>query len=151
MKLGQKPGLVILALWLLHGCGFAEAGDARADDFPRIRLEWAEGSAPARLAYTSRERSIGYRHIEREQAPPAIYFRYPEPRKVHFHMLEVAFPVRAWWLDADGCVLAFTDMEPGTQGHVPPEPVIGVLEVPLFRVQDYPVETGDCIEWFRQP
>lgn len=135
----------ILMMTLGSVCTLADADSESADQFPRIRLDWLGGSGPARLAYTARERSIGYRHLSREEAPPAIYFRYPEPRTVHFHMRDVAFPVRAWWLDADGCVLAFTDMEPGTDGHASPEPVIGVLEVPLFRLDDYPLEAGDCI------
>jgi len=146
----RNPGLLVLAAFLLCGCGPADAQGQRADDFARIRVDWPGGSAPARLASTSRERGTGYRHIPRNEAPPAIYFRYPEPREVHFHMRDVAFPVRAWWLDANGCVVTFTDMEPGTEGHVPPEPVTGVLEVPLFRVDDYPVERGDCIAWSRQ-
>ena len=142
--------LLMVILPLSSACTPAAARNEDADDFPRIRVEWPDGSAPARLAYTSRERSIGYRHIEPSEAPPAIYFRYPEPRKVRFHMREVAFAVRAWWLDAEGCVLAFADMKPGTEGHEPPEPVIGVLEVPLFRLDEYSLEKGDCIDWRRE-
>lgn len=137
--------IVMLALLSGPACTSAGAEAERADQFPRIRLDWPGGSGPARLAYTARERSIGYRHLSREEAPPAIYFRYPEPRKVHFHMRDVAFPVRAWWLDADGCVLAFTDMEPGTEGHRPPAPVGAVLEVPRSRLDHYTLEIGDCV------
>lgn len=142
-------GIVMLALLAGPACTSAGAEAERADQFPRIRLDWPGGWGPARLAYSSRERSIGYRHLDRDKAPPAIYFRYPEPRKVHFHMRDVVFPVRAWWLDANGCVLTFTDMEPGTEDYRPPEPVIGVLEVPLFRLDEYPLEAGDCIDWSR--
>ncbi len=138
MTPARLVALVLPAVVLLHGCGSAQGRDDSANDFPRIRVAWSTGSGPARLAYTSRQRSIGYRHLERREAPPAIYFRYPEPRKVHFHMRAVSFPVRAWWLDADGCALSFTDMRPGTDGHTPPEAVTAVLEVPSFRLDDYP-------------
>jgi uncharacterized membrane protein (UPF0127 family) len=142
--------LLVPVAGMLLGPGSVQARADSADDFPRIRVVWPSGSGPARLAYTNRQRSIGYRHLAREQAPPAIYFRYPEPRKVHFHMRDVRFPVRAWWLDTDGCALSFTDMEPGTDGHTPPEAVTAVLEVPLFRLGAYPLRVGDCIDWSRQ-
>ena len=139
----MRRTLVLTATLVLAACSPAGAETAR--DFPRIQLSWDGGSGPARLAEGDRRRGIGYRHIGLEQAPAAIWFHYPEPRRVRFHMQGVAFPVRAWWIDPSGCVLDWTDMVPGTAGHRPPAPVGAVLEVPLRFRERYPLEPGDCI------
>lgn len=139
----MKALWVAVALVTLGGC--APAGAETARDFPRIRLSWEDGSGPARLAEGDQRRAIGYRHVALEQAPPAIWFRYPEPRRVRFHMRGVAFPVRAYWIGSSGCVLGWTDMNPGSRRHQSPEPVRAVLEVPHHALEHYPLERGDCI------
>lgn len=118
-------------------------GDAR--DLPAVRVITPSGTMPAVLAATPDQRALGYRHIDRAVAPPAIWFRYPSPRAVTFHMRDVSFSVRAYWLDEAGCVAGWTDMAPGDEGHDSPVAVTAVLEIPGDRLAATELTVGDCL------
>lgn len=117
----------------------------QASDFPVTVLLTPWGEMEAALADTTRRRGIGYRNISAQQAPRAIYFRYPSPRPVTFDMRAVRFPVRAYWIAPDHCISGWSEMQPGDGGHDSPAEVIAVLELPQFHPRWRDLAEGDCI------
>jgi uncharacterized membrane protein (UPF0127 family) len=137
------PGLAMLAsVWL---SALQADGGRTARDFGVVLLAFEGHELRARLADTPGSRAIGYRYISREQAPPAIYFLYPDERNVTFHMRGVSFPLKTFWLDSDNCILASTFMQPETDDHRPPSPVRAVLEVPADSAWADRLTINDCL------
>ena len=144
----MRPHLILASL-LLAGLAAAlvHAGTSRIDDMPRTAITVDGNVHCVRLAATLGHRAAGFQHVPAERMDrEAILFTYDRPRRVSYHMRNVAKPLQLAWIAPDGQVLRVITMKPGRSGYQSRQPVTAVLEFTRAHPLAQAVRAGTRIQ-----
>ena len=118
----------------------------------RITPPGAEpGAAPQRLgvriADDSAERAQGMQHLPaRVVRDNPIWFVFPEPRRVGWHMRNVRTALDIAYVDASGTVIGVERMTPETSGYGSDAAIAAALEVAAGQAERLGIAPGTRLE-----
>jgi uncharacterized membrane protein (UPF0127 family) len=103
--------------------------------FETAEIEVGEESLTVAMAETSSQRSQGLRNAdELPDGLDGMLFVFEEARTATFGMRDTSIPLDIWWFDAEGRLIASTEMEPCPTSSCPtyrsPGEVAWALETP---------------------
>ncbi len=96
-----------------------------------------------RIADDSAERAQGMQHLPaRVVRDHPIWFVFPEPRRVGWHMQNVRAPLDIAYVDADGVVIGVERMTPGGSGYGISAEIAAALEVAAGQAERLGITPG---------
>lgn len=141
-------GLVILGPW--NGTGIGAENNVsqtwRSMHSAEVRIEKSDSDTrhlPVRVADDSAERAQGMQHLPAHIVRDnPIWFVFPEPRRVGWHMRNVRVALDIAYVDETGRVIEVERMTPDSSGYGIDAPIAAALEVAAGQAKRLGIERG---------
>jgi len=140
----------LLVLVLFAACGSAPSGTTFDRPSSTVLFPRTDATLHVRIADSDDERARGLMQVEHLPDDEGMAFVYPEPSTSSFWMRNTLIPLSIAFVDGDGRVVGFRDMQPcGTEScplYGVEEPFVIAIEANLGWYDEHGIQVGDRAE-----